>query len=170
MTQKKLNFLADFPAISTQEWIDKITADLKGADFSKKLVWRTPEGFNVNPFYRAEDIEGLLTTKSAPGEFPYVRGTKTDNNWKIRQNIDAKCAKVANEKALDILSKGINSLGIKVNKTELSEEYIATLLNGIDATKVELNFKVCVKEASKLAKLLKSYFASQKYDLSHLHF
>ena len=39
MTQKKLNFLADFPAISTQEWMDKITADLKGADFSKKLVW-----------------------------------------------------------------------------------------------------------------------------------
>ena len=169
MTQKKLNFLADFPAISTQEWIDKITADLKGADFSKKLVWRTPEGFNVNPFYRAEDIEGLLTTKSAPGEFPYVRGTKTDNNWKIRQNIDAKCAKAANEKALDILSKGINSLGIKVNKAELSEEYIATLLNGIDATKVELNFKVCVKEAAKLASLLKAYFASEKYDLSQVY-
>lgn len=169
MTQKKLNFLADFPAISTQEWMDKITADLKGADFSKKLVWRTPEGFNVNPFYRAEDIEGLLTTKSAPGEFPYVRGTKTDNNWKIRQNIDAKCAKAANEKALDILSKGINSLGIKVNKAELSEEYIATLLNGIDATKVELNFKVCVKEAAKLASLLKAYFASEKYDLSQVY-
>ncbi len=169
MTQKKLNFLADFPAISTQEWIDKITADLKGADFSKKLVWRTPEGFNVNPFYRAEDIEGLLTTKSAPGEFPYVRGTKTDNNWKIRQNIDAKCAKAANEKALDILGKGINSLGIKVNKAELSEEYIATLLNGIDATKVELNFKVCVKEAAKLASQLKAYFASEKYDLSQVY-
>ena len=169
MTQKKLNFLADFPAISTQEWIDKITADLKGADFSKKLVWRTPEGFNVNPFYRAEDIEGLLTTKSAPGEFPFVRGTKADNNWKVRQNIDAKCAKAANEKALDILGKGINSLGIKVNKAELSEEYIATLLNGIDATKVELNFKVCVKEAAKLASLLKAYFASKGYDLSQVY-
>ena len=169
MTQKKLNFLADFPAISTQEWMDKITADLKGADFSKKLVWRTPEGFNVNPFYRAEDIEGLLTTKSAPGEFPYVRGTKADNNWKIRQNIDAKCAKAANEKALDVLGKGINSLGIKVNKAELSEEYIATLLNGIDATKVELNFKVCVKEAAKLASLLKAYFAANKYDLAGVY-
>ena len=59
MTQKKLNFLADFPAISTQEWMDKITADLKGADFTKKLVWRTPEGFNVMPFYRQEDLAGL---------------------------------------------------------------------------------------------------------------
>lgn len=169
MTNKKINFLADFPAISTQEWMDKITADLKGADFSKKLVWRTPEGFNVNPFYRAEDLEGLSSTNSAPGEFPYVRGTKADNNWRVRQNIDGKCAKSANAKALEIVSKGINSLGIKVNKTELSEEYIDTLLNGIDATKVELNFKVCVKESAKLASLLKKYFVSKKYDLSQVY-
>jgi len=30
MAEKKLNLLADFPSISTQQWIDKITADLKG--------------------------------------------------------------------------------------------------------------------------------------------
>ena len=45
----KLNLLADFPAISTQAWKDKIIADLKGADFDKKLVWRTPEGFSPRP-------------------------------------------------------------------------------------------------------------------------
>ena len=48
----------------------RITADLKGVPFEKKLVWKTGEGFNVNPFYRAEDIEGLKTTESLPGEFP----------------------------------------------------------------------------------------------------
>ena len=53
----KLNLLADFPAISTQAWKDKIIADLKGADFDKKLVWRTPEGFSVQPFYRREDLK-----------------------------------------------------------------------------------------------------------------
>ena len=35
MAEKKMNLLADFPAISTQEWLDKVTADLKGADFNK---------------------------------------------------------------------------------------------------------------------------------------
>ena len=62
----KLNLLQDFPAISKQVWKDKIIADLKGADFDKKLVWRTPEGFSVQPFYRREDLKGLKTTVSAP--------------------------------------------------------------------------------------------------------
>ena len=84
MAEKKLNLLADFPAVSTQEWLDKITVDLKGADFNKKLVWRTTEGFNVQPFYRAEDLEGLKTPDSAPGKYPYVRGTRVDNVWYVR--------------------------------------------------------------------------------------
>ena len=116
MAEKKLNLLADFPAVTTEEWMAKINADLKGADFNKKLVWKTNEGFNVMPFYRLEDVAALKTLDSAPGEYPYVRGTKTDNNWYVRQNIDACCAKQANEKALDVLNKGIDSLGFKLNK------------------------------------------------------
>ena len=84
MSENKLNLLADFPAVSAKAWKDKIIADLKGADFDKKLVWRTPEGFNVQPFYRTEDLKGLKTTTSAPGQFPYVRGTRTNNEWAIR--------------------------------------------------------------------------------------
>ena len=94
MAEKKLNLLADFPAVTTAEWMAKIEADLKGADFSKKLVWRTNEGFNVMPFYRTEDVAALKTTESAPGEFPYVRGIKTDNSWYVRQNIDANAQPV----------------------------------------------------------------------------
>ena len=45
--EEKLNLVADFAPVSKQAWKDKIIADLKGADFDKKLVWRTPEGFNV---------------------------------------------------------------------------------------------------------------------------
>jgi len=45
-----------FSPTSTEAWKEKITVDLKGADFNKKLVWRTNEGFNVQPFYRREDL------------------------------------------------------------------------------------------------------------------
>ena len=85
MADNKVNMLADFAPVSTQVWKDKIIADLKGADFDKKLVWRTPEGFNVQPFYRREDLKGLKTTVSAPGQFPYVRGTRTNNEFLSRQ-------------------------------------------------------------------------------------
>ena len=166
MAEKKLNLLADFPAITTEEWMAKINADLKGADFEKKLVWKTNEGFNVMPFYRLEDVAELKTTTSAPGEFPYVRGTKTDNDWYVRQDIDATCAKTANAKALDVLNKGINSLGFILNKQELSAEYIATLLNGICPECVELNFRVCIRCAAQLATLLADYFKAQGADLA----
>ena len=166
MAEKKLNLLADFPAITTEEWMAKINADLKGADFEKKLVWKTNEGFNVMPFYRLEDVAELKTTTSAPGEFPYVRGTKTDNDWYVRQDIDATCAKTANAKALDVLNKGINSLGFVLNKQELSAEYIATLLNGICPECVELNFRVCIRCAAQLATILADYFKAQGADLA----
>ncbi|MBO5974830.1 MAG: methylmalonyl-CoA mutase small subunit [Paludibacteraceae bacterium] len=168
MAEKKLNLLADFPAISTQEWMDKITADLKGADFAKKLIWRTTEGFDVMPFYRAEDIEALQTTNSAPGEFPFVRGTKTNNEWLVRQDINAKaCAKSANAKALDVLNKGIDSLCFQLGK-DLSAETIETLLAGIKADAIELNFKVCVRKAPELATLLIAYFKKEGYNLAEL--
>ena len=80
MAELKEKLFSEFAPVSTEEWMAKITADLKGVPFEKKLVWKTGEGFNVNPFYRAEDIEGLKTTESLPGEFPYLRGTKKDNN------------------------------------------------------------------------------------------
>lgn len=52
MADSKEKLFSDFPAVSTEQWMEKITADLKGADFEKKLVWRTNEGFKVKPFYR----------------------------------------------------------------------------------------------------------------------
>ena len=59
MADSKEKLFSDFPGVSTEAWMEKITADLKGADFEKKLVWKTNEGFKVKPFYRQEDLEGL---------------------------------------------------------------------------------------------------------------
>ena len=79
MAENKEKLFDKFPPVSTEEWRAKVETDLKGADFQKKLVWRTNEGFNVQPMYRAEDIKDLKTTDSLPGEYPYIRGTRTDN-------------------------------------------------------------------------------------------
>jgi len=48
----------EFPPVSTAEWEAAIRADLKGADYEKKLLWRTDEGIVVRPFYRVEDLPG----------------------------------------------------------------------------------------------------------------
>ena len=165
MAEEKLNMLAEFPAISSKAWKEKIVADLKGADFDKKLVWRTSEGFNVQPYYRQEDLKGLKTTVSAPGQFPYVRGTKTTNEWAIRQNICAtKNARKANAKALDILNKGVTSLGFCLNAEKLSYRYIKTLLEGIKLDAVAINFNVCACKAPELANILVRLVGRSGYD------
>lgn len=169
MADSKEKLFSDFPGVSTEAWMEKITADLKGADFEKKLVWRTNEGFKVKPFYRQEDLEGLKTTEGLPGQFPYVRGIKkNDNTWYMRQDIKVECPKAANEKALDILNRGVDSLGFSIKKKDLSAEYIETLLEGICAECIELNFSTCQGATVLLAKLLVEYFTRKGYDLSKL--
>jgi methylmalonyl-CoA mutase len=70
-----LNF-REFPPVSTADWEAVIVKDLKGADYEKKLVWRTDEGIPVRPYYRREALEGLVAqTGSAPAQFPFVRGS-----------------------------------------------------------------------------------------------
>ncbi len=162
----KEKLFSDFAAPSKQEWLDKIQVDLKGADFQKRLVWRTNEGFNVQPFYMKEDLEGCPSVDSLPGEFPFVRGNKKDNNvWYVRQNIDATDVKVANAKALDILNKGVDSIGFQFSGDEVTEENVAILLEGIQAECVELNFSTCQKASVKLAEILVAYFKKQGYTL-----
>ena len=165
MSNNKAKLFSEFQAPTTQEWLDKIQVDLKGADFQKRLVWRTNEGFNVQPFYRREDLANLKTPDSLPGEFPFVRGNKkSDNTWYVRQNILVDNPAEANAKALDILNKGIDSLGFKFGGNKVSAEFIDTLLNNIYCDIVEVNFCTCPRHSLELAQLLVAYFEKKGYD------
>nr|QJR97965.1 methylmalonyl-CoA mutase small subunit [uncultured Prevotella sp.] len=165
MTNTKERLFTEFQAPTTQEWLDKIQVDLKGADFQKRLVWRTPEGFSVQPFYRKEDVDKLQTPNALPGEFPFVRGNKKDDNtWYIRQEINAADAGAANAKAKEILNKGIDSLSFKIPGKSVSAEHLEQLLDGIYCDCVELNFSTCKRHSVELAQLLVSYFESKGYD------
>ena len=165
MSNSKEKLFTEFKAPTTQEWLDKIEVDLKGADFNKRLVWRTNEGFNVQPFYRREDVLKLKTPDSLPGEFPFVRGNKKDDNtWYIRQDIVAADAVEANKKALDILNKGIDSLGFRIHGDKVNAEFIEQLLDGILCDVVEVNFHTCQRHALELAQILTAYFEKKGYD------
>ncbi|MDR0768449.1 MAG: methylmalonyl-CoA mutase family protein, partial [Dysgonamonadaceae bacterium] len=167
MTKEKL--FPEFPPVTAEQWKEKIVVDLKGVDFEKKLVWRTNEGFNVNPFYRIEDIAGLKTTESLPGIYPYVRGTKKDaNSWFVRQDIDVADFAGANKKALDILNKGVDSLGFKIPGDAVNPENIAILLDGILPEYIELNFQTCNMQSVELIRILTAWFKQKNYDLTKI--
>ena len=164
LNMEKERLFSEFSPVSTENWKNKIVEDLKGADYDKKMIWKTGEGFNVNPFYRKEDLpEGC--TVAAPGEFPYTRGNRGCNNWLIRQSIDVPTAEEANAKAKKMIGDGVTSVLFRVHGKMVTPEYIPTLLDGIDAEKVELNFNVCVGKVKVFAAQLAEYFKERGFDL-----
>ena len=152
----------EFPPVSTEQWDEVIIKDLKGADYEKKLVWKTHEGFSVRPYYRAENLGDIKSLGEMPGQFPFVRGIKNDNNWLTRQDIClCEGLEKANAEALDILNKGVESLGfILADKKDLSVAEMETLLKGICISAVEINFRKCCPKHS--AETLKSFLAVVK--------
>lgn len=160
MADKKEKLFDMFPPVTTDEWMAKITADLKGADFNKKLVWRTNEGFNVMPFYRREDIEGLYTIGSLPGEFPFVRGTRDNNEWLIRQQITGETPEELNAHARHNIDRGVESIGIKLCKNFKAAD-LDVILKDIDIRKIEVNIACCPACAAEVAQALVAYVKAQ---------
>lgn len=159
MAEKREKLFDQFSPVSPEEWRAKAEVDLKGADFDKKMVWRTNEGFNVQPLYRGVDIKDFKTIDSLPSEYPFVRGTRTNNVWLVRQDIKVTDPKAANAKALDILNKGVTALGFKLWKD--AEIDLETLLDGIYTDVVEINFSICPCRAIDLAKALVDYLVKK---------
>jgi len=142
MDNQNHSLFKEFPPVTPAEWRQKIIEDLKGADFDKKLVYRPHEGFPIQPYYVADDLAKLEYLSQFPGSYPFTRGNKTSGNgWFIRQDLVVGDLKRTNEKALDILMKGIDSLGFILDgDKDYSKDDLDLLLKNIFAEIVELNF------------------------------
>ncbi|MBN2727639.1 MAG: methylmalonyl-CoA mutase small subunit [Bacteroidales bacterium] len=152
----------EFPPISSSEWKEKINADLKGADFEKKLVWKTEEGLKVQPYYRQEDLENL-SVNTAPGAFPFVRGNEAEyNNWQIIQQINSPSLEEANKRAVQAVDRGAEGLSFGIDQVNNAED-LAFLLKNIDLTETYLHFH-SANTYSILADLLRKEFARQNID------
>lgn len=149
---KHEKLFAEFPPVATEKWEEVITADLKGADYERKLVWRTGEGFNVRPYYRAENLEGIRFLGSQAGQFPYVRGTHAHNRWHVHQTVTVECPEQANAEALKLLETGVDSLGFSIVSETFSAENLDTLLAGISIPAIDLVF--CGAKIGNVAELV----------------
>ncbi|MDR2894990.1 MAG: acyl-CoA mutase large subunit family protein [Alistipes sp.] len=147
----KQRLLAEFPPVSTEKWEEVIAADLKGADYEKKLVWRTSEGFNIRPYYRAEDLAKVPFMGSEPGSFPFVRGTRKCNDWRVHQTFCVEDARKTNTTVLAALDAGCDSVGFCVGEN-FSEADLDTLLGGVVLSAIDVVF--CGKGATKAAEMM----------------
>ncbi len=170
MAEKYTNLFEEFPPVTSEVWKDLIIGDLKGADFDRRLVWRTNEGFSVQPYYRQEDLTNLKYLDTLPGEYPYVRGNrKTSNDWLVRQNIIVRDFAEANKKALDVLMRGVTSLGFVFEQCgELTLADLKVLLKDICLESVEVNFvsKCCTCD---VVETFTEYVLSRNWAPENIH-
>jgi methylmalonyl-CoA mutase len=110
-------FLFDeFDPVTAQEWKQKIQMDLKGADYNENLIWNSPEGIDVKPFYHSEE------KTSDP-----LKITGIPKSWNIANEVFVDQESIANDLALKALSLGADSIVIvadrKFNITEVFNEF-----------------------------------------------
>jgi methylmalonyl-CoA mutase len=151
-----LNLGQDFPPVSTAAWEAVIQKDLKGADYEKKLVWRSDEGVAVRPYYRSEDLAGLdAQTGSLPGQFPFVRGD--GKAWAIDQEAAPAGDAVRADLLLEAGADAIQQLGIALASgveklAQLCDEGSARPVDAA-ARKIEFDFAVGSTYFFEIAKL-----------------
>ncbi|TVR39338.1 MAG: methylmalonyl-CoA mutase small subunit [Bacteroidia bacterium] len=141
MSQENNNMLfGEFPPVSTEAWEEKIIEDLKGADYEKRLVWKTHEGIKVQPYYRSEHLEDIPHMHVFPGEAPYVRGAaKKGNDWAVRQDFEETDPDKVNALALQAVSKGADAVGFNVSGLAGRDD-LAKMLRGLDPEKTAMHF------------------------------
>ncbi len=141
MAEKQDKLFPEFSASTYDEWLEATVKSLKGKPFDK-LVKTAYEGFDVQPMYRNEDIADLPHIDTLPGQFPYVRGTKTDgyqsDTWSIAQSINLSDPKDFNEALKHDLERGQTAINIGHTMQLENLEDIQTAFADIDLTQYPL--------------------------------
>ncbi|MBC7874506.1 MAG: hypothetical protein H7Y01_10945, partial [Ferruginibacter sp.] len=131
MTDDNLELFSAFERVTKQTWKETAIADLKGADFDKRLVWKTDEEIAVQPFYTAEDLENLSI-------FPGKASAK--RKWTNYVEVNVSGELVANKFILRMMEFGVT--GILLNIPDPGQTDFNILLNNINPAKIKIAFKL----------------------------
>lgn len=127
MNNKNKPLFSEFPPVSTEQWMERVTADLKGADFDKKLVWKNLSGINIQPCYNSEsDITQLKNT-----------GENSQSLVNYRK-VPVCCAETGNDLAKKAIEEGITGLIFQLIDTVP----VAKLLKDIDLNQITVSFDI----------------------------
>ncbi|MGJ5641110.1 methylmalonyl-CoA mutase family protein [Formosa sp. S-31] len=148
MSTQNNTLFSDFTPVSKQEWLEKVNIDLKGADFNKKLVWKTLNGVAFQPYYNQEDqLQPLPNT----GE-----NVKAFINYRT---IPVTSAESANQAALKAIEEGLTGLIFELTTPVEVDE----LLQNIDLNTIALAFEM----EPKVLKFASAFFNYAQEHLSH---
>ena len=125
MNDKNKSLFSEFSPVSKQDWMEKVTIDLKGEDFNRKLVWKNLSKIDIQPFYNAEDNK------------EYLKNTGENSQALINyRNIVVSSSEVGNQLALKAVEEGMNGLLFEITENSSA----AKLLDGVDLNKIAVSF------------------------------
>ncbi len=136
----------DFDEVSAKQWKQQIQYDLKGADYNETLVWQSPEGINVKPFYHEDDFKEDF--QPIPGQ---------PQSWKIAQEIFIDDENIANDIALDALQRGAEAIIFSAER----EFGIETIFKDFPFDKSSIYFNLKFLSEAFYGKLI-SFFSEKK--------
>nr|WP_294778340.1 methylmalonyl-CoA mutase subunit beta [uncultured Flavobacterium sp.] len=102
------NLFKEFEPVSSKQWKQQIQYELKGADYNETLVWESPEGIKVKPFYHGDETQ--IKHQSIT----------TNNGFSILQNIFVHDVALSNKRALDTLNRGAESIRFTIENDTIS--------------------------------------------------
>ncbi|MCK0145122.1 methylmalonyl-CoA mutase subunit beta [Arenibacter sp. F26102] len=138
----KSELFSDFPEISSKAWKQKIQFELQGEDYNEKLVWESPEGIKVKPFYHSEDLKTLKISEA-----------NKNTGWRVGQGIFSGNTKLANAKALDVIARGAESIQFTIPSEEIK---IPELLKEIDLGQTTIYFNLQFLSSSYVRSILEA--------------
>ncbi|GLB51272.1 methylmalonyl-CoA mutase small subunit [Neptunitalea chrysea] len=158
--EKELDLLKTFPPVSKEEWKQKAIVDLKGADFDRRLVWKTYEGISVQPFYTQEDTENK---ELASDIFEYQKSG--ERNWTSYLEIEVVDETEANKLAHKMLH--FDATGILFELKNPEQTNLEALLSGLNLGELNISFKTEKPNATFLENYF-NYCLSQNVGLNTL--
>lgn len=119
------NLFDDFNPVSSKQWKQQIQYELKGADYNETLIWESPEGIKVKPFYHIDEFEKTIT--SNPNE----------QSFKITQDIFVHDLDKSIGRALETLNRGAESIRFSIEDETIN---IEKLLEKLPLEKTSIYF------------------------------
>ena len=116
-----------FKPVSEKAFKQQIQVDLKGADYNETLVTQHRSGIDIKPFYHLDS-----TTQLPIDSIP--------ERWQAAQHIYAGEAEKANEKALDAVQRGAETIIFEIDQPSIDYKKLLEGFSKETAVQVQMRF------------------------------
>lgn len=147
------SLFSEFSPSDKNAWVQQALKDLKGKDYDKTLLWNTPEGFVVEPYYTDQEVQETQLTGLQAAQQKKL-------GWLNQPVVVYESERATNAAMLAVLQKGVDALTLDLRNTDLETIEFTKLLYGIKLSDTPLFFQTNGQNTA-LIRALQTFIAYQ---------